>query len=199
MNEIRQHCINKLMSIFEKIELPNNPELLQKNDTNSDRIDKITSPEWKETLLSFPGIMEKSIYNVAIKEARVKTIPRSWESKEFKFLYKNKFNKVLSNISYNKNADFVMGKIKYGLWEPEKIISMKVEELYPDMWEELLLKNSKKMDSLTLKANQQGTSIFKCGKCRLNNCTYFQMQTRSADEPMTTFVTCMNCNNRWKC
>jgi transcription elongation factor S-II len=199
MNEIRTHCINKLCVIFDKVKLPDDEELLKKNDINSERIAKITSPDWKETLLTYPGIMEKSIYNAAIKEARVKIIPRSWDSPQFKFLYKNKYNKVLSNISYNKNANFVMDKIKYGLWEPDKIVSMKVEELYPDMWEDILLNNSKKMDLLTMKANQQGTSIFKCGKCRLNNCTYFQMQTRSADEPMTTFVTCMNCNNRWKC
>ncbi|KAK4515061.1 uncharacterized protein ATC70_002671 [Mucor velutinosus] len=37
------------------------------------------------------------------------------------------------------------------------------------------------------------TDMFRCGKCRGRKCTYFQMQTRSADEPMTTFVTCVNC------
>lgn len=26
----------------------------------------------------------------------------------------------------------------------------------------------------------------------------FAHQTRSADEPMTTFVTCTNCGNKWK-
>eukprot|EP00439_Symbiodinium_sp_Y106_P042252 s4841_g5.t1 len=31
-----------------------------------------------------------------------------------------------------------------------------------------------------------------------NKTTYFQMQTRSSDEPMTTFVTCLTCGNRWK-
>ncbi|KAF9164025.1 RNA polymerase II elongation factor [Actinomortierella ambigua] len=42
------------------------------------------------------------------------------------------------------------------------------------------------------------TDMFRCGKCKSRKCTYFQMQTRSADEPMTTFVTCRNCGNRWK-
>ena len=42
------------------------------------------------------------------------------------------------------------------------------------------------------------TDMFVCGRCRQRKCTYYQMQTRSADEPMTTFVTCLNCNNRWK-
>lgn len=42
------------------------------------------------------------------------------------------------------------------------------------------------------------TDLLKCGKCKGRNCTYNQMQTRSADEPMTTFVLCNMCGNRWK-
>lgn len=40
--------------------------------------------------------------------------------------------------------------------------------------------------------------MFKCGKCKSMKTTYYQMQTRSADEPMTTFVICISCNNRWR-
>jgi transcription elongation factor S-II len=142
--------------------------------------------------------MEKSIYNSSIKEARVKLVERSWDSIPFKTIYKKNFVKVFSNISTNKNADFVTQKLKLNVWEPESIVSMTPQQLYPDIWEELMLKNRKKLDTLSLQKNVQGTSMFKCGKCKLNNCTYFQMQTRSADEPMTTFVTCLNCSNRWK-
>ena len=48
-------------------------------------------------------------------------------------------------------------------------------------------------------ATIQGTksSDLKCGKCGLRNCTYNQLQTRSADEPMTTFVMCNECGNRY--
>lgn len=45
---------------------------------------------------------------------------------------------------------------------------------------------------------QAETDMFKCGKCKQRKCTYFQKQTRSADEPMTTFVTCVNCDHHWK-
>ncbi|ORX56068.1 transcription elongation factor [Piromyces finnis] len=47
-------------------------------------------------------------------------------------------------------------------------------------------------------SQQAETDQFKCGKCKSRKCKYYQMQTRSADEPMTTFVTCCNCNNHWK-
>ena len=42
------------------------------------------------------------------------------------------------------------------------------------------------------------TDLLQCGKCKKKNCTYNQIQTRSADEPMTTFVLCNECGNRWK-
>lgn len=40
------------------------------------------------------------------------------------------------------------------------------------------------------------TDLLKCGKCNKRNCTYNQLQTRSADEPMTTFVMCNECGHR---
>lgn len=47
-------------------------------------------------------------------------------------------------------------------------------------------------------AQEAETDAFQCGKCKQRKTRYYQMQTRSADEPMTTFVTCANCNNKWK-
>ena len=45
---------------------------------------------------------------------------------------------------------------------------------------------------------EASTDDFICGKCKSKKCTYYQLQTRSADEPMTTFVTCLDCGNRFK-
>lgn len=41
--------------------------------------------------------------------------------------------------------------------------------------------------------------LFKCGRCKSTKTSNTQKQTRSADEPMTVFVHCRNCGNRWKC
>jgi DNA-directed RNA polymerase subunit M/transcription elongation factor TFIIS len=49
------------------------------------------------------------------------------------------------------------------------------------------------------KMDENFKGAFKCSKCKSEKTTYYQMQTRSADEPMTTFVTCHNCSKRWKC
>ena len=50
------------------------------------------------------------------------------------------------------------------------------------------------------KAKEEDYSgLFKCGKCKSLKTTYYQMQTRSADEPMTSYITCTNCGHKWKC
>jgi transcription elongation factor S-II len=46
--------------------------------------------------------------------------------------------------------------------------------------------------------NELFDGAYTCRKCKSKKTTYYQMQTRSADEPLTTFVTCLSCNNRWK-
>lgn len=200
---MRTHVLNKIKEVFENC-VVNEQNIIYKEDEkeqikNPDILTKLESLDWVKELLKFPEVMEKSIYNTTIKEARAKLVERSWSSQQFKWLYKKNYMKVYGNIKLNKNADFVLGKIKYGLWEPENIVSMKPQELFPDMWEDIIVKSARKMELLSRENNVQGTSMFKCGKCKKNNCTYYQMQTRSADEPMTTFVTCLNCSKRWKC
>ena len=48
------------------------------------------------------------------------------------------------------------------------------------------------------KHTKPSSGIYKCWKCGGNQTTQSEMQTRSADEPMTLFITCLNCDNRWK-
>ncbi|KAI0084525.1 transcription factor S-II, central domain-containing protein [Irpex rosettiformis] len=60
------------------------------------------------------------------------------------------------------------------------------------------IKSENLFNSLGAGEVQAETDAFQCGRCKQRKCRYRQAQTRSADEPMTTFVTCTVCNNRWK-
>jgi len=42
------------------------------------------------------------------------------------------------------------------------------------------------------------TDAYTCHKCHKKECTTVQFQIRSADEGMTTFVSCMNCGHMWR-
>lgn len=55
-------------------------------------------------------------------------------------------------------------------------------------------------DSVNKQAGIEATGgLFKCFRCRSTKTTHYQKQTRCADEPMTVFVQCTNCGNRWRC
>jgi len=62
-----------------------------------------------------------------------------------------------------------------------------------------LKKKELMLEAAKVKQDEDYAGMFKCGKCKSKKTTYYQMQTRSADEPMTAYVTCLDCNNRWKC
>jgi len=47
--------------------------------------------------------------------------------------------------------------------------------------------------------DQDYVGQFKCGKCKSRKTTFYLLQTRSADEPMTVYVTCLGCGHKWKC
>jgi len=44
----------------------------------------------------------------------------------------------------------------------------------------------------------QAESVIHCRKCSSANLNFVQVQTRSADEPMTCFLTCNACGHRWR-
>jgi transcription elongation factor S-II len=113
--------------------------------------------------------------------------------------YRNKIRSRYSNLKDAKNPD-LRDSVMTGVISPDKLASMKPEEMASKQLQELRKKFTKEAINDHQMAQNQGTEtdMFTCGKCKSKKCTYTQLQTRSADEPMTTFVYCMNCGNRWK-
>lgn len=112
---------------------------------------------------------------------------------------KFKYRSVMFNIKDQNNPDF-RRKVLLGHIEPRGILELTPEEMASD---ERQMENERIKQKKLFECEQGGppkasTNEFTCGRCKKKECTYYQLQTRSADEPMTTFVTCVNCNNRWK-
>ena len=68
----------------------------------------------------------------------------------------------------------------------------------PSKWKVMMEKQSKRVESLFTNQIEASTDMFKCKKCKSKRCTYYELQTRSADEPATIFVTCLDCGKNWK-
>lgn len=71
-------------------------------------------------------------------------------------------------------------------------------EMCPEKWKEHVDTQIERDKHLYSSDNVASINLF-CSMCKKKTkCDYYQMQTRSADEPMTTFVTCLECDKRWK-
>ena len=82
---------------------------------------------------------------------------------------------------------------------PKTLAFMTHQEMNPEHWRTMIDAKIKR-DSNKYNINVEAmTEMFTCKKCKSKRCTYYELQTRSADEPMTTYVSCLNCGKRWKC
>ena len=114
---------------------------------------------------------------------------------ESAFLINEIFQMKASEI-YNllKKSDYIIDLMVDGEIDPSNLCNMKPHELDPEQYkhiiEKKLYENKKK--------KQKGSTIFTCKKCKLSNCNVTQKQTRSADEPATTFVTCLECGYKYR-
>jgi len=113
--------------------------------------------------------------------------------------YKAKFRQIHFNLKDSSNPD-LRKKVLMGDIAPNVLITLSPEDLASDAKKEenQRIREKKLFDSAPSSVKLATTDQFQCGKCRQRKCTYYQMQTRSADEPMTTFVRCTVCNNSWK-
>lgn len=134
-------------------------------------------------------------------------------SKNNSGVYKEKARSICFNLKRNAS---LRNNILEGLIEPSKVMTMSTEELATNEkkaereklekdlqdsrrldWEQA---NEEKINDMCgIKGDLLNASLFTCGRCKSTKTTSTQKQTRSADEPMTVFVFCMNCGNRWKC
>ncbi|CAN1311429.1 Transcription elongation factor TFIIS [Linum perenne] len=112
---------------------------------------------------------------------------------------KAKYRSIIFNIKDGKNPDF-RRKVLLGQFKPEQIVSLNSMDMASDARQRENEKIEKKalLDCEIGGAPKATTDQFKCTRCGQRKTTYYQMQTRSADEPMTTYVTCVNCNKHWK-
>ena len=128
--------------------------------------------------------IERSLYNYTLQQCETKGIIKDWSNILFIHLYKQHF---LFMKNYILNNDIVIEKICNKDILTKDVAFLKFDDL-------------QKFDSVLddVKEEDVAEGIFQCKKCGSKRTTYYSLQTRSADEPMTNFITCVVCKNRWK-
>lgn len=139
--------------------------------------------------------IEIGIFNFSVRKAGKMKVVKKWDNEFFVLIYLNKFKMIFHSL---KNKE-VVDKVKRNIIEPHDMSFFTHIELMPEKWEEQIKDKKLRLENKFFPKIEASTDNFTCGKCKSKACTYYQLQTRSADEPMTTFVTCTFCGNRWKC
>ena len=159
------------------------------------------------------GVNEAAILHlVAPRTAEVETAMQDHSGNERK-KYIDKARSICFNLKKNEKLAI---QVLLGHVDPVSLVNYSTEQLASEESQEERKEVTKKLvDSRRLdwdkaheeKINKQcgitgdllNASLFTCGRCKSIKTTSTQKQTRSADEPMTVFVLCTNCGNRWKC
>ena len=144
-------------------------------------------------------LVEMEIYNYTIDKCIETNIVPTWNIL-FRNRYVNRSISIYTNLkpnNYVKNDKLIIRLLKEE-FTPKELVYMKPQEQMPENWKELIDEKYRKDKVLYETKKEAMTDQFKCGKCKSRETAYYEMQTRSADEPMTIFITCLNCGNRWK-
>lgn len=138
--------------------------------------------------------LEKGVHNWALKEATNKKVVKKWDNQFFIQIYLDHLRSIYINLKNKKLVNMVNNnEIK-----AQEIAFMTHQEMYQEKWEELIKAKSIR-DKNKFEQNLEAmTDTFTCRKCFSRKCSYYALQTRSSDEPMTLFITCLNCGARMK-
>jgi len=145
--------------------------------------------------------LETGVFNWCLTQCDNLKIAKNWKNSRFVILYKDKCRSIVVNLdptSYVGN-DRLLSRLKTDHeFVPHALPFMKAQEVFPEQWKKIIDdKLAKDMAALEDKPKSMSTE-FKCAKCKGREVVYQELQTRSADEPMTVFFTCLICNHKWK-
>ena len=154
--------------------------------------------ESQDLAVEFELALLRSVGDTATKEE----IDKDWSNKIFWNLYRNRAVSLYENLrgknSYVQNNESWLEKLKTKELSCQAFVDMSAMDICPQRWKSMIDKIIEAEKKLYSKSEMASLIIWCSGCKKKSKCTYYQMQTRSADEPMTTFVTCLECDKKWK-
>lgn len=122
------------------------------------------------------------------------TIGKCTRQTEFVDMEEATYNDKLSDICYNCEKAVVLKalltKIKKKELLPYNVAFLQPSELDPVNWKDII---DRKINSVKALTDLPTIKSDPCEACGYVDFFYRQLQTRSADEPMTIFYICRNC------
>ena len=130
--------------------------------------------------------IETALLNKCIQDAQRWLVDIDWETSAFKEMYRSRAMNLYQSRSLAETMT------------PDEFVHTSEVDRHPERWMERLKEVAEKDKALYSRKTTANIQMYCSGCKKKTNCDYHQRQTRSADEPMTTFVTCLECDKRWK-
>lgn len=143
--------------------------------------------------------LEEILFQNVLKTADKQEIRKAWNFQGFRDIYLGTARRIIGNLdptSYVKNTH-VWERFTNGELTLAQIVNQNYYELCPENWQVMVDRRAKR-ERIQLEGDfSRATDKWLCNGCKMRKCTYYELQTRSADEPMTIFIQCLNCGKRW--
>ena len=99
---------------------------------------------------------------------------------------------IVANLSKIKEL------LQTGTLKPEEVAMTQAMDLQPELYKPFLdAKRKREMLSVLVDSEDKHDGILKCDQCKTYKTRYTELQTRGADEPMTVFAMCLECDYHW--
>ncbi|KAH9673402.1 transcription elongation factor TFIIS [Citrus sinensis] len=170
------------------IATPKLTQLIKCNDSSRDKIRELlanalskVASEADEEIIDEVNACDPIRVAVSVESVMFEKLGRSTGAEKLKY------RSIMFNIRDEKNPD-LRKRVLLGEVKPERLVTMSPEEMASDE-RQRQIENIKEKALFECQRGGEATATtdqFKCARCGQRKCTYYQMQTRSADEPMTT-------------
>ena len=196
--------IYKLSDQIDKYNAPNNIPEVSNNQYNKNKV----RDDFRNMLINNLYIslleatdLEIGIFNCTIDYANTNKIQLSWKCSLFLDTYINISRSIYSNLksnSYIGNKDLYKRMVDNKEFVPHMLPYMQCHNIFPERWKDIIDKNNLRLKEAYEFNIVAMSDMITCMRCKSKKVSYYELQTRSADEPMTVFARCHMCSNKWK-
>jgi transcription elongation factor S-II len=143
--------------------------------------------------------LEKCLWNWTVRGCARDGIPLYWDNPRYRYRYTTRALGLEFNLKNPKNPELLRRVTEREL-SVKALVGLTPQEMWPENWDSVYERIAQRQlrREADVDASKAPDGAYTCGRCKSKKTVYTSLQIRSADEPMTNFVRCLNCGKSWK-
>lgn len=142
--------------------------------------------------------LEICLWNWTIKGCVRDKIPLFWDNARFRYRYTTRALGLAFNLRHPRNPS-LGDRVRARQVPLKNFANMTPQEMFPELYEPIYERlAARELRKMAVSHKDAPDGAYTCRACKSKKTQYTCIQTRSADEPMTVYVSCLHCGRRWK-